>query len=180
MSTIWLRWRRSALTAPTILALFACGGTVQVEDLVPDADGFYTTGSGLRFQILAEGEGPKPKWGDTVRLHYSTARPDGTVIDSSFERGEPDVMALRDVVRGFREALRLMPVGSRYKVIVPGKLAYGREGIPGLVGPNETLTFIIHLHGIERWIPLCIGFDIDVSTRSWQVARPCSTGTSWW
>ena len=70
------------------------------------------------------------------------------MIDSSFERGEPDVMALRDVVRGFRQALELMPVGSRYKVIVPGKLAYGREGIPGLVGPNETLTFIIHLHEI--------------------------------
>ena len=148
MSTIWHRWRCSALAAPTILALFACGGTAQIEDLVPDADGFHTTKSGLRFQILTEGKGPKPKWGDRVLLDYSTARPDGTVIDSSFERGEPDVMALRDVVRGFREALELMPVGSRYKAIVPGKLAYGREGIPGVVGPNETLTFIIHLHEI--------------------------------
>ena len=150
MSTIWLRCRLTALATPTILALFACGGTAQVEDLAPDADGFYTTKSGLRFQILTEGEGPKPRWGDRVLLDYSTARPDGTVIDSSFERGKPDVMALRDVVRGFREALELMPVGSRYRVIVPGKLAYGREGIPGVVGPNETLTFIIHLHEIAE------------------------------
>ena len=148
MSTIWHIWRCSALAAPTILALFACGGTAQIEDLVPDADGFYTTKSGLRFQILTEGRGPKPKWGDRVLLDYSTARPDGTVIDSSFERGAPDVLALREVVRGFREALELMPVGSRYKAIVPGKLAYGRDGIPRVVGPNETLTFIIHLHEI--------------------------------
>ena len=66
MSTIWLRWRRSALTAPTILALFACGGTAQVEDLVPDADGFYTTKSGLRFPDPRRGRGPESPSGGTV------------------------------------------------------------------------------------------------------------------
>ena len=142
-------WRRAALIAAAASsALAGCGGGQQVEDLVPDADGMITTRSGLRYQVLTQGEGRKPKWGDRVLLHYSTARPDGTVIDSSFDRGEPEVLALREVVRGFREALELMPVGSRHKAIVPGRLAYGRKGIPGLVGPNETLTFVIHLFEI--------------------------------
>ena len=134
-----------------ILAGTACaGGGAQapVEAPTADADGYVTTRSGLKYRVISEGTGPKPTARDRVVLHYSSTTEDGTVVDSSYERGAPDVLALRDLIRGFREALQLMSVGSHYQVTVPGRLAYGWDGIDGVVGPNETLFFEIQLFRI--------------------------------
>lgn len=131
----------------------ASGGGVPIAspaDPVPDADGFITTRSGLRYKVLREGTGPPPRARDRVQVHYSCRLEDGTVIDSSYERGAPDVLRPRDLIRGFREALLLMPAGSHFEVIVPGRLGYGRDGIDGVVGPNETLIFEIELLRIGR------------------------------
>ena len=131
----------------------ASGGGTPIAipaDPTPDADGFITTRSGLRYKVLREGTGPPPRARDRVLVHYSCRLEDGTVIDSSYERGTPDVLSPRDLIRGFREALLLMPVGSHLEVIVPGRLGYGRAGIDGVVGPNETLIFEIELLRIGR------------------------------
>ena len=136
-----------------VLAATACasGGESAVADLTPDADGFMTTGSGLRYKVVQEGTGPKPTSRDRVLVHYSTRLADGTVIDSSYDRGEPDILTLRELIRGFREALELMSPGSHFEVIVPGRLGYGWSGLgDGLVGPNETLYFQIQLFRIEE------------------------------
>ena len=125
------------------------GGETLVENLTPDADGFVTTRSGLRYRVIEQGDGAKPTSVSRVLVHYSTKLSDGTLIDSSYVRGEPDILAMRELIRGFQEALRLMPVGSHYEVIVPSRLAYGRRGSgDGLVGPDETLTFDIRLYRI--------------------------------
>ena len=145
---------RLALPARCVLLILAgtacAGGGAQApaEAPTPDADGYITTRSGLKYRIISEGTGPKPTARDRVVLHYSSRTEDGTVVDSSYERGAPDVLALRDLIRGFREALQLMSVGSHYQVTVPGRLAYGWDGIDGLVGPNETLFFEIQLFRI--------------------------------
>lgn len=144
-------WHGSRLIL--VLAATACasGGEPVVEDLTPDADGFTTTSSGLRYKVLQEGRGPKPTSRDRVLVHYSTKLADGTVIDSSYERGEADILAMRELIRGFREALELMSAGSHFEVIVPGRLGYGWSGAgDGLVGPNETLYFQIQLFRIEE------------------------------
>lgn len=132
----------------------ASGGGVPIAspaaDPVPDADGFITTRSGLRYKVLRAGTGPPPRARDRVLVHYSCTLEDGTVIDSTYERGAPNVLSPRDLIRGFREALLLMPVGSHLEVIVPARLGYGRAGIDGVVGPNETLIFEIELLRIGR------------------------------
>ncbi|MDE2974971.1 MAG: FKBP-type peptidyl-prolyl cis-trans isomerase [Gemmatimonadota bacterium] len=134
------------------LVLAACAGgaagEARTEEPAPDADGVITTRSGLKYKILAQGAGPKPTARDRVLVHYFCALSDGTVVDSSYERGQPDVLALRDLIRGFRETLRLMSVGSHFRVAVPAHLGYGREGVEGLVPPNEPLIFEIELHKI--------------------------------
>lgn len=136
-----------------LLASTACasGREPAVEDLTPDAEGFITTRSGLRYKVVRQGDGPKPTSRDRVLVRYSARLDDGTVIDSSFERGQPDLLVIRELIRGFREALELMPVGSHYEVVIPGRLGYGWSGAgDGLVGPNETLYFQIQLLRIEE------------------------------
>ena len=135
-----------------IMAAAACagcaGGGRPAEAPVPDADGVITTRSGLKYKVLAEGTGPKPTARDRVLVDYYCALTDGTVVDSSYQRGQPDELALRDLVRGFREALQLMSVGSHLRIEVPAHLAYGRDGVEGVIGPNEPLIFEIELHKI--------------------------------
>ena len=134
-----------------ILGCAACaGGGANTPGAAPtpDPDGYVTTRSGLRYKVINQAVGPTPTTRDRVVVHYRCELEDGTVVDSSYDRGIPDVVALRDLIPGFREALQLMSVGSHFQVTVPGRLGYGWEGIRGVVGPNETLFFEIQLFQI--------------------------------
>ena len=111
--------------------------------------GVVTLPSGLQYEILTEGTGPKPGPDDEVVTHYHGTLADGTVFDSSVERGEPVTFPVRGVIRGWVEALQLMPVGSKYKLFIPPQLAYGERGAGDKIGPNSTLIFEVELLSIE-------------------------------
>ena len=108
-----------------------------------------TTDSGLQYEILNKGEGPKPGAADTVSVHYHGTLLDGTVFDSSVKRGQPASFAVNQVIAGWTEVLQLMPTGSKWKVVIPSGLAYGKNGAGSAIGPNETLVFEIELLAIE-------------------------------
>lgn len=111
-----------------------------------DKPGVETTASGLQYQVLEPGDGEKPTVDDVVRVHYKGTLLDGTEFDSSYERGEPAMFALGQVVPGWQEGIALMPVGSKYRLWIPGDLAYGELGTPnGEIGPNATLVFEVEL-----------------------------------
>jgi FKBP-type peptidyl-prolyl cis-trans isomerase FkpA len=113
--------------------------------------GVKATASGLQYQVLTEGTGPKPKASDVVRVHYKGALLDGKTFDSSYDRGEPVTFPLPGVVPGWREGLELMPVGSKYRLWVPASLGYGERGTPGgPIGPNATLVFEVELLEIMK------------------------------
>lgn len=113
--------------------------------------GVKVTASGLQYEVLTEGKGPKPKASDVVRVHYQGALLDGKTFDSSYDRGEPVTFPLPGVVPGWREGLELMPVGSKYRLWVPAALGYGERGTPGgPIGPNATLVFEVELLEIMK------------------------------
>ena len=113
--------------------------------------GVKTTASGLQYQVITEGKGPKPKATDMVLVHYKGSLLDGKVFDSSYERNEPAQIPLPQVVPGWREGIQLMPVGSKYKLWIPAVLAYGAQGTPGgPIPPNATLAFEIELLDIAK------------------------------
>lgn len=103
------------------------------------------TDSGLQYEVLQEGDGPVPAEDDRVRVHYHGTLIDGTVFDSSVDRGEPAVFGVTQVIPGWTEALKMMPVGSKWKIYLPSDLAYGERGAGGGIGPNETLIFEVEL-----------------------------------
>ena len=103
------------------------------------------TESGLQYEVLQEGNGPVPEAEDRVRVHYHGTLIDGTVFDSSVDRGEPAVFGVGQVISGWTEALKMMPVGSKWKIYLPSDLAYGDRGAGGQLGPNETLIFEVEL-----------------------------------
>ena len=105
--------------------------------------------SGLQYEILTEGNGPKPKATDKVRCHYHGTLIDGTVFDSSVQRGQPAVFGVNQVIQGWVEALQLMPVGSKWRLYIPSDLAYGERGAGSSIQPNSTLIFDVELLGIE-------------------------------
>lgn len=112
--------------------------------------GVFTTGSGLQYMVLRQGSGPKPSRTSRVRVNYAGRLLDGTVFDSSYDRGEPVTFGLDQVIPGWTEGLSMMPVGGKYRFWIPGDLAYGASGTPGgPVGPNATLVFDVELLGIE-------------------------------
>ncbi len=113
-------------------------------------EGVHVTESGLQYEILTEGTGEKPKKEDRVRVHYHGTLIDGTVFDSSVDRGEPAVFGVGQVIPGWTEALQLMPVGSKWKVYIPANLGYGERGAGGDIGPNSTLMFEVELLEIVK------------------------------
>ncbi|HKI89463.1 MAG TPA: FKBP-type peptidyl-prolyl cis-trans isomerase [Draconibacterium sp.] len=108
-------------------------------------EGVVTTESGLQYEILKEGNGPKPNADDQVKVNYHGTLIDGTVFDSSVDRGEPVTFGVSQVIPGWTEALKLMPVGSKWKLYIPANLAYGERGAGSDIGPNETLIFEVEL-----------------------------------
>ncbi len=108
-------------------------------------EGVVTTASGLEYQVLVAGTGPKPNLTDTVTTHYTGTLTDGTVFDSSVERGAPASFPVNGVIPGWVEALQLMPVGSKWRIVVPPELAYKDRGAGNRIGPNEALIFEVEL-----------------------------------
>lgn len=111
--------------------------------------GVKTTASGLQYEVISEGTGPKPKLTDMVKVDYTGSLLNGTVFDSSVKNG-PATFPLNGVIPGWSEGLQLMAVGSKYKLYIPGKLAYGMQGQQQAgIGPDETLVFEVELKSIE-------------------------------
>lgn len=103
------------------------------------------TESGLQYEVLTQGIGEKPSAESTVSCHYHGTLIDGTVFDSSVERGQPAEFPVSGVIAGWTEALQLMNVGSKYRLYVPSELAYGERGAGGAIGPYQTLVFDVEL-----------------------------------
>lgn len=110
-----------------------------------DQENLQKTESGIYYEVITQGEGEKPSATDRVRVHYEGKTTDGEVFDSSHQRGQPAEFPLNRVIPGWTETLQMMPVGSKWKVIIPPALAYGKRGSPPTIGPNEVLIFEIEL-----------------------------------
>jgi len=112
-------------------------------------EGVITLKSGLQYQVLKEGNGPKPKATDKVTTHYHGTLIDGTVFDSSVQRGQPATFPVNGVIPGWVEALQLMNTGSKWRLFVPSNLAYGNRAVSEKIGPNSTLIFDVELISIN-------------------------------
>lgn len=112
--------------------------------------GVVTLPSGLQYEILKKGDGPKPALIDQVKCHYHGTLIDGTVFDSSVKRGQPATFGVNQVIPGWVEALQLMPVGSKWKLFIPSDLAYGKAGAGQSIEPNSTLIFEVEILDIVK------------------------------
>jgi FKBP-type peptidyl-prolyl cis-trans isomerase len=112
-------------------------------------DGVVTLPSGLQYKVLQEGTGPKPAPTDKVVCNYRGTLLDNTEFDSSYKRGQPATFPVTGVIKGWTEALQLMPVGSKWQLFIPAELAYGERGAGGQIGPNATLIFEVELLSIQ-------------------------------
>ena len=113
-------------------------------------EGVVTLPSGLEYKILKEGNGPKPTASDSVVCNYRGTLINGTEFDSSYKRGQPATFPVNGVIKGWTEALQLMPVGSKWQLFVPSSLAYAERGAGGDIGPNATLIFEVELLSIQE------------------------------
>ena len=111
-------------------------------------EGVVTLPSGLQYKILKEGDGKKPTIDDSVICHYRGLLIDGTEFDNSYKRNQPATFPVKGVVKGWSEALQLMPVGSKWQLVIPPELAYGASG-GGPIGPESTLIFEVELRSIK-------------------------------
>lgn len=151
---------RSALPRVLALALFAAGcggdyGDAPADEAEAEAETsadaepvMVATESGLRYQVLQEGDGVSPVSGQHVTVHYRGTFPDGGQFDSSYDTGEPAEFAVDGVIPGFSEALKLMKVGGRLRAHVPSELGYGEQGTAS-IGPNQDLIFEIELLAVR-------------------------------
>ena len=112
-------------------------------------EGVVTTASGLQYKVLVQGQGPSPKPTDKVTVHYHGTLIDGTVFDSSVDRGEPTTFPVNGVIPGWVEALQLMSVGSKYQLVIPSDLAYGERGYPPVIPAKATLEFDVELVDVK-------------------------------
>jgi FKBP-type peptidyl-prolyl cis-trans isomerase len=112
--------------------------------------GIHITDSGLQYEVISEGTGPKPTANDVVRVHYEGTLTNGTVFDSSYSRGEPIEFPLNGVIPGWTEGLQLMSVGSKYRLVIPSDLGYGPQGAGQQIPPYSTLVFEVELLGIVQ------------------------------
>ncbi len=113
-------------------------------------EGVVTLASGLQYKVMTAGTGAKPKKDDTVTVEYTGKLINGDVFDSTDKAGKPATFQLSQVIPGWTEALQLMPVGSTWELYVPANLAYGARNVGGMIGPNETLIFTVHLISIDK------------------------------
>lgn len=112
--------------------------------------GIVSLPDGLQYKVIKEGTGDTPTKQDTVTVDYEASTIDGKVFDSSYKRGKPADFKVSDMIRGFQEALLLMKPGATWQVYIPAALAYGAQGVPGVIGPNQVLVFKIHLISIDK------------------------------
>ena len=112
-------------------------------------DGVITLPSGLQYQVLKEGNGKKPTAKDSVKCHYEGFLVDGTVFDSSFQRGEPATFPLNQVITGWTEGLQLMQEGAKYRFFIPWRLGYGESGAGSLIPPYSALIFDVELQEVK-------------------------------
>ncbi|SDL88282.1 FKBP-type peptidyl-prolyl cis-trans isomerase FklB [Modicisalibacter muralis] len=119
-------------------------------DANAEKEGVETTESGLQYKVLESGDGATPGPKDNVKVHYEGKLIDGTVFDSSYQRGEPVEFRVDQVIKGWQEALQLMSVGDTWMIYLPSDLAYGPAGTGGPIGPNEVLTFKVELLGVDQ------------------------------
>jgi len=108
-------------------------------------EGVTVTESGLQYEVLTTGDGEKPTAASTVRTHYHGTLIDGTVFDSSYDRGQPAEFPVGGVIKGWTEALQMMTVGSKWRLTISYELAYGEQGAGGAIGPYQTLVFDVEL-----------------------------------
>ena len=113
-------------------------------------DGVTTTASGLQYEVLTEAIGQKPVATDSVRCHYEGRLIDGTVFDSSYQRGEPTSFPLQGVIKGWTEGLQLISLGAKFRFFIPYTLAYGAQGAGGAIPPYAALVFDVELLGINE------------------------------
>ena len=112
-------------------------------------EGVVSLPSGLQYKVIIPGDGPSPLTTDKVKVHYKGSLADGTIFDSSYDRGQPTSFTVSGVIKGWTEALLLMQVGSKWELTIPSKLGYGARGSGGKIPPNSTLLFEVELLAIE-------------------------------
>lgn len=112
-------------------------------------EGVVALPSGLQYRILKAGEGKTPTEAHTVEVHYKGSLVDGKVFENSYAKGKPATVRVKEVIPGWREALKLMPVGSKWQLFIPSELAYGKKGSGRLIGPNAALVFEVELLAIR-------------------------------
>jgi FKBP-type peptidyl-prolyl cis-trans isomerase len=157
-----MRWLVAAAVILIIVAIGVFAGTqtqvaaVRKDDMKFMAEnakkpGVVTTSSGLQYEIIRAGSGPKPARTDTVLVHYEGRLVDAarTVFDSSYQRGQPAAFPLDQVIPGWTEGVQLMPTGSKYRFVVPPALAYGAKGAGGVIPPGAVLEFDIELLAVR-------------------------------
>ena len=122
---------------------------IRAKRILKPGKSIKTTASGLQYLVTKEGTGKQPAATSIVKVHYTGKLVDGTVFDSSVERNEPAEFKVTDVIKGWQEALKMMPVGSKWKLYIPANLGYGENGSGEKIGPEETLIFEVELIAIK-------------------------------